>query len=105
LWFSFWVTLMVTLFRARKDTVLPLSKPIVGRDGTEVGEILVPQSTNVFIAIRGVNRSVDIWGLDADEWKPERWLSPLPDSVTKARIPGIYSNLSVLVFSSFVVLT
>ena len=73
-------------FSAQKDTVLPLSKPIIGNDGTEVSEIVVPKSTNVLIAIRGANRSADIWGPDAEEWKPERWLSPLPDSVAKARI-------------------
>ncbi|KAH9950796.1 hypothetical protein B0H21DRAFT_681895, partial [Amylocystis lapponica] len=27
------------------------------------------------------------------EWKPERWLSPLPSTVTEARVPGVYSNL------------
>jgi len=53
----------------------------------------VPKSTNVLIAIRGANRSADIWGPDAEEWKPERWLSPLPDSVAKARIPGMYRNM------------
>ena len=34
-----------------------------------------------------------LWGEDANEWKPERWLSPLPVSVTDAKIPGVYSNL------------
>ncbi|KAI0039847.1 hypothetical protein FA95DRAFT_1503644, partial [Auriscalpium vulgare] len=33
-----------------------------------------------------------IWGPDAEEWKPERWLAPLPKTVEEARIPGIYSN-------------
>jgi len=27
-------------------------------------------------------------GEDAAEWKPDRWLSPLPSSVTDARVPA-----------------
>ena len=30
---------------------------------------------------------------DALEWKPERWLSPLPESIMDSKIPGIYSHL------------
>jgi len=76
-----------------KDVILPLSKPIVGSDGTEVREIFVPSGTNISVSIIGTNRNPDIWGKDAYEWKPERWLSPLPDSVTQAHVPGTYSSL------------
>jgi cytochrome P450 len=48
------------------------------------------------IAILGANRNPEIWGDDAYEWKPERWLSPLPDTVMAAHVPGIYSNMSVI---------
>ncbi|KAF9229902.1 hypothetical protein BU15DRAFT_57751, partial [Melanogaster broomeanus] len=34
-----------------------------------------------------------VWGEDALEWKPDRWLKPLPLSVTEAHVPGIYSHL------------
>ena len=75
--------------------VLPLSEPIRGVDGTWIKEIPVPEDTRIIVNIRGCNRSKAIWGDDADEWKPERWLSPLPDSVADARVPGVYSNLYV----------
>ncbi|TBU52591.1 hypothetical protein BD310DRAFT_831896 [Dichomitus squalens] len=32
-------------------------------------------------------------GDDAYEWKPERWLGPLPETVERAAIPGVYSHL------------
>ena len=32
---------------------------------------------------------------DALEWKPERWLSPLPQAVIDAHLPGVYSHLYV----------
>lgn len=78
---------------ARRDMILPLLKPIVGLDSTEVSEIVVPKNTNIIVAILAANRNKNIWGQDAYEWKPERWLSPLPDSVMEAHFPGIYSNM------------
>lgn len=47
------------------------------------------------VGIKAVNTSTEIWGADAAQWKPERWMSPLPESVTNARIPGVYSNMFV----------
>ena len=79
--------------RSREDAILPLSEPIIGVDGTKMHEILVPKDTTLFIGILSCNRNKAIWGEDALDWKPERWLSPLPETVTKAKIPGIYSHL------------
>ena len=81
----------------RRDAILPLSTPIIGVDGQKMSEILVPNNTNVIISIYAANRNPEIWGPDSHEWKPERWLHPLPETVTNARIPGIYSHLCVLV--------
>ena len=83
-------------FSAQADTVLPLATPIRGVDGREMREIAIPKGTLVNVGILASNRNPDIWGPDANEWKPERWLNPLPDSVAAAHLPGIYSNLSVL---------
>ena len=76
--------------------MLPLSRPIIGLDGTEVREIAVPKGTILTIAIMRANRDPEIWGADAQEWKPERWLAQLPENVTTARFPGVYSNMLVL---------
>jgi len=72
--------------------VLPLSVPIIDESGNKLNEILVPNDTNIIVSIFGINRDPCIWGEDAAEWKPDRWLSPLPSSVTDARVPGIYAN-------------
>ncbi|EED78842.1 predicted protein [Postia placenta Mad-698-R] len=77
----------------RKDSVLPLSEPICGVDGTMIREIPIPKGTELLIGIFGCNVSKSLWGEDSLEWKPERWLSPLPRAVTEASIPGVYSNL------------
>jgi len=78
---------------ARNDTILPLHKPIISKDDTEVREIIVPKNTLVMLSLLGANQNRDIWGQDAYEWKPERWMSPLPDSVTEAHFPGVYANM------------
>ncbi|EKM49762.1 uncharacterized protein PHACADRAFT_131561 [Phanerochaete carnosa HHB-10118-sp] len=77
----------------REDIVMPLSEPLQGLDGTPVGEIFVPKDTPIFVSIRGCNRNPAIWGEDALEWKPERWLAPLPKALSEAHVPGIYANL------------
>ncbi|KAI9443760.1 cytochrome P450 [Lactarius psammicola] len=76
----------------RSDVVLPLSSPIQDVDGRKVHEIFIPNNTNVFVQIYNLNRDPSIWGTDAAEWKPERWLAPLPQSVADANIQGVYAN-------------
>lgn len=80
-------------FRARKEAVLPLFTPITGVDGREMHEIVVPKDTSIIISIINCNCDPLLWGQDSYEWKPERWLSPLPEAVMEAPVPGIYSHL------------
>ncbi|KAH7913659.1 hypothetical protein BJ138DRAFT_1001915, partial [Hygrophoropsis aurantiaca] len=76
---------------ARKDAVLPFSNPITGVNGKELHDVVVPKGTTVVTSILNANR--EIRGVDGLEWKPERWLSPLPKTVTEAGIPGVCSHL------------
>ncbi|KAF8199596.1 cytochrome P450 [Pholiota molesta] len=76
-----------------KTRCTPLSKPIMGMDGKEIHEVFVPSNTNVVVGIMAANRNTDIWGPDAYEWKPSRWLEPLPETVATAHLPGVYSHL------------
>ena len=81
--------------KTRKDIVMPLSQPIRGVDGSLISEIPVPEGTFIHIGILASNRDPNLWGPDAAEWKPERWLNPVPESVKEAHIPGVYSHLCV----------
>ena len=54
--------------------------------------IPVAKGSQCLIGFIGSNMSKAMWGEDALEWKPERWLAPLPESVTGAKMPGVYSN-------------
>ncbi|EJF60519.1 cytochrome P450 [Dichomitus squalens LYAD-421 SS1] len=84
----------------RQDIVLPLSEPFQDIDGKMIQEIPVPKDTTIAVGILSANRNKAIWGEDAMEWKPERWLSPLPDAVTQAKIPGVYANLMTFIGGS-----
>ncbi|OJT02968.1 Cytochrome P450 6a2 [Trametes pubescens] len=78
---------------ALEDTVLPLYQPVRATDGTLLHEVTVPRGTNILISVIASNRNEALWGPDAGEWKPERWLAPLPAALESAAIPGVYSNL------------
>ncbi|EIN13034.1 cytochrome P450 [Punctularia strigosozonata HHB-11173 SS5] len=78
---------------AQQDTILPLLFPVRGTDGSAIEEVPVRRNQNIILAIAAVNKDKRIWGPDADEWKPDRFLRPLPDTVANAKIPGVYANL------------
>ena len=78
-----------------EDAVLPLSEPITGTDGKLISELFVPAGTTIWINMLGSNRDPAIWGPDANEFKPERWLAPLPPTVAEARVPSIFANMYV----------
>ncbi|KAF9048762.1 cytochrome P450 [Panaeolus papilionaceus] len=75
------------------DTVLPLSQPIKTKDGKLISEIPLSKGNDVLVLLINCNCDRTLWGPDAEEWKPERWLSPLPAELIEAKIPGIYSHL------------
>ncbi|KAJ3496107.1 hypothetical protein NLJ89_g10532 [Agrocybe chaxingu] len=78
---------------ARADMVLPLATPVKGIDGSDIQEVLVPNGTILFVSVVSSNTNTKLWGPDSYEWKPERWLNKLPDTVINARLPGVYSHL------------
>ncbi|KAI0028314.1 cytochrome P450 [Vararia minispora EC-137] len=86
--------------QCREDFVLPLAHSFTDVHGKEKSELFVPHGTTIFANIIGVHRDEAIWGSDAAVWRPERWLSPLPNTVAQARVPGIYANLLTFIGGS-----
>ncbi|EIN08093.1 cytochrome P450 [Punctularia strigosozonata HHB-11173 SS5] len=85
---------------AREDAILPLHFPAVGTDGKEIDEVPVRKGQSVLLGIAGCNRDERIWGPDAGEFNPARWMEGLPEGVSKAQVPGIYANLMTFLSGS-----
>ncbi|KAI0642567.1 cytochrome P450 [Trametes meyenii] len=87
----------IVLREAFQDTTLPLSQAMHGSNGSMLDSVVVPKGTNVLVGVRACNRNKALWGDDAEEWKPDRWLKPLPKELEDASVPGVYSNLMTFV--------
>jgi hypothetical protein len=85
--------IVLTSTSAMKDTLLHLTYPIQTTSGTPTSEVFVPTGTLVIMGLLETNSDPRIWGPDAREWKPERWLKPLPQSVKDVKMPGVYSDM------------
>ncbi|KAG2146818.1 cytochrome P450 [Suillus clintonianus] len=60
---------------AAADDVIPLSEPVCNASGEMTDHIYVAKGTLITIPAAAINRSFAIWGPDAKEFKPERWLA------------------------------
>ncbi|KAJ7452965.1 cytochrome P450 [Mycena galericulata] len=71
--------------------ILPLSVPITATDGSTLTSILLPKGTPLSIAIAKANHNPDIWGDDALEFKPERWVNGRAGS-KDVKMPGVWGG-------------
>ena len=66
--------LILTLDQAAEDDIIPLSAPLQTADNKIVDRVSIAAGQTVAVPIRTINRSTSIWGADAKEFKPQRWL-------------------------------
>ncbi|KAI5899073.1 cytochrome P450 [Schizophyllum commune H4-8] len=76
---------------AAREDVVPLGEPIVDSRGQSIYEIPVLEGQRVLISIAAYNRNKAIFGPDADQYNPERWLKP--GYVNRQASIGMYGNL------------
>ncbi|KAG1877707.1 cytochrome P450 [Suillus subalutaceus] len=60
---------------AAADDVIPLSEPVRTVSGEMTDSICIAKGTLITISSAAINRSSAIWGPDAKEFKPNRWLT------------------------------
>jgi cytochrome P450 len=49
--------------------VVPLSAPVIGRDGSSISEVVMEKGVEVWISLVNINRSKAVWGPDAHEFR------------------------------------
>lgn len=85
------------LAQAVKDDVIQLQEPISTASGELVDRIIIGIGSSLIVPIRAINRSEAIWGHDAKEFRPERWLSNEAGLTLKSKeIPGYHHVLSFI---------
>ncbi|KAJ7696718.1 cytochrome P450 [Mycena rosella] len=80
---------------ASEDCVLPLASEIVTTTGKHIRELPIQKGQSIFLALGAYQRLESLWGSDADEFKPSRWLEgdPCPGYAL-----GPYAQLHVCIF-------
>ncbi|PBK59314.1 cytochrome P450 [Armillaria solidipes] len=73
-----------------QDDVLPLAEPIIISDGTECSRVPITKGQVIFASLYTYNRLPSVWGDDAGEWNPRRFLE---DRGEKQESIGVYANL------------
>ncbi|KAJ3482243.1 hypothetical protein NLI96_g7112 [Meripilus lineatus] len=79
-----------TIRQATKEDFIPLNKPFTDKYGEVHDTIKVGAGDQIVIPIVALHRMKEIWGEDADEFKPERW-ECIPEAVSS--IPGVWGNI------------
>ncbi|KAK0445854.1 cytochrome P450 [Armillaria borealis] len=88
--------LLYVLYReSAQDDVLPLAEPITTSDGKLCLQIPVSKGQVVMASVYTYNRLPSVWGKDAEEWNPRRFLDGCDIKQTSL---GVYANL--LTFSA-----
>ncbi|KAL1703386.1 cytochrome P450 [Schizophyllum commune] len=83
-----------TIRVATQDDVIPVSSPVVLKDGTIILEgegVEIRKGSYIHIPIEGLNQHESIWGVDARDFNPDRW-SNLPE--TARRHPGLQNLMT-----------
>ncbi|GAA5932238.1 cytochrome P450 [Sporobolomyces koalae] len=82
-----------TVRHAAQDDVIPLTRPIRSNlDPTAtISHISVRKGQTIFIPITAVNHSKEIFGPDAGEFKPERWLGSEGEKI-QGKV-GVWSSM------------
>ncbi|CAE6430693.1 unnamed protein product [Rhizoctonia solani] len=79
---------------AAHNVQIPVSKPYKDKYGVEHGHISLQKGDMIIVPVLTLNNMKEIWGEDAEDFKPERW-DNLPESVNE--MPGVWGHLMTFI--------
>ncbi|KAJ6545277.1 cytochrome P450 [Mycena capillaripes] len=80
-----------------EEDIIPLARPIQTASGTLIDKLPIKKGMVVTTSLLYTNLSKTIWGRDAAEFKPERWLNDsqgLPEFAKE--FPGFHHTMTIL---------
>lgn len=72
---------------ASEDDIIPLKYPIKGEYGQTIDQIPIRKGQAIIVHVATYNRRKDLWGPDADQFRPDRWEN-LPEKILQSGVPG-----------------
>ncbi|KAI0642657.1 cytochrome P450 [Trametes meyenii] len=84
-----------TMRVANAADVIPVSAPVVDRRGRQFSEIRVRKGDIISIPIQALNKSTEVWGDDAEVFRPERWSRDEEEGARgrRAAVQGLWGNM------------
>ncbi|KAG2345548.1 cytochrome P450 [Suillus weaverae] len=90
-------SLPVLTRRTTEAASIPLQFPVRSASGEEIDTVRVAKNQRLLISIIAANHNQAVWGEDASEWKPDRWLKSsqgvTPGDKDAVRYSGVYSSM------------
>lgn len=83
---------MMETFRLYPTVPMTMREALVD---TRLGDHFIPQGTTMILSMWMINRSPEIWGADAGEFRPERWIN---EGGKPNQTGGANSNYDFLTF-------
>ncbi|KAF8597174.1 cytochrome P450 [Ceratobasidium sp. AG-I] len=86
-----------TMRQAAVDATIPVGEEYKDRYGVTQTHVNIQKGDNIYIPIIAMNRSRDVWGEDANDFKPERW-DNLPEAAKD--MPGVWGHQMTFIHGS-----
>ncbi|OAX34745.1 cytochrome P450 [Rhizopogon vinicolor AM-OR11-026] len=83
---------------------VPLQFPVRSTSGEEISAVPLVKNQTIVVSVLAANHNQAVWGEDASEWKPERWLNSsqgtTPGVKDGVKYPGVYSSMMTFLAGS-----
>ncbi|SGY17567.1 BQ5605_C015g07821 [Microbotryum silenes-dioicae] len=83
----------LTIRSASEDDSIPLGTPVKATNGKMISSVEVKKGQVLVVSIAAININPDVFGDDAEEFKPERWLVKEGEQGSITGNTGVYSNM------------